>query len=81
MRESLTSVRDIEKIERKLMLKKMDPKDFVILRDRWYSDKMDFGVKLTNRTGTIKIGNQEEINVEMIREFFALVLVNKLIHD
>ena len=39
------------------------PKDFVILRDRWYSDKIDFGVKLTNRTGTIKIGNQPEINV------------------
>ncbi len=40
------------------------PKDFVILRDRWYSDKMDFGVKLTNRTGTIKIGKQEKINVD-----------------
>jgi len=40
------------------------PKDFIILRDRWYSDKMDFGVKLTNRTGTIKIGNQEKINVD-----------------
>ena len=25
------------------------PKDFVILRDRWYSDKKDFWVKLTNR--------------------------------
>ena len=31
------------------------PKEFVILRDRWYSDKIDFGVKLTNRTGTIEI--------------------------
>lgn len=38
------------------------PKEFIILRDRWYSDKQDFGVKLTNRTGTIKIGNQDEIN-------------------
>jgi radical SAM protein with 4Fe4S-binding SPASM domain len=39
------------------------PKDFVILRDRWYSDKKDFGVKLTNRVGTITTGNQDEIKV------------------
>ena len=31
------------------------PRDFVVLRDRWYSDKKDYGVKLTNRVGTIKI--------------------------
>ena len=37
------------------------PKDFVILRDRWYDSTKDFGLKLTNRTGTIKIGDQEEI--------------------
>jgi len=36
------------------------PKDFVILRDRWYSDKMDYGVKLTNRVGTISLGNQPD---------------------
>ena len=34
------------------------PEDLVILRDRWYSKDNNFGVKLTNRTGTIKIGNQ-----------------------
>ena len=34
------------------------PRDFVVLRDRWYSDKQDFGVKLTNRVGTIQTGNQ-----------------------
>ena len=34
------------------------PEDFVILRDRWYDDSQNFGVKLTNRSGTIKIGNQ-----------------------
>ena len=39
------------------------PKDFVILRDRWYSDKKDYGVKLTNRTGTVKIGNQQKVNL------------------
>ncbi len=37
------------------------PKDFVILRDRWYDEKKDYGLKLTNRTGTINIGDQEEI--------------------
>jgi radical SAM protein with 4Fe4S-binding SPASM domain len=37
------------------------PEEFVILRDRWYSDKIDFGVKLTNRVGTINIGNQPEV--------------------
>ena len=39
------------------------PKDFVILRDRWYSDKKDFGVKLTNRVGTVSIGNQDKIQI------------------
>lgn len=37
------------------------PDDFVILRDRWYDEKKDYGLKLTNRTGTINIGDQEEI--------------------
>ena len=37
------------------------PEDFVILRDRWYDAKKDFGLKLTNRTGTISIGEQEEV--------------------
>ena len=35
--------------------------DLVILRDRWYSDKKDYGVKLTNRAGTISIGNQPDV--------------------
>lgn len=34
------------------------PKSFTILRDRWYDENKDFGVKLTNRTGTVNIGNQ-----------------------
>jgi EPS-associated MarR family transcriptional regulator len=37
------------------------PEDFVILRDRWYDAKKDYGLKLTNRTGTIDIGKQEKI--------------------
>ena len=37
------------------------PKDFVILRNRWHNADDDFGVKLTNRVGNIKIGNQREI--------------------
>jgi len=37
------------------------PKDFVILRDRWYDEKKDYGLKLTNRGGTINVGDQEEV--------------------
>lgn len=39
------------------------PDDFVILRDRWYDETKDYGLKLTNRTGTINVGIQEKINV------------------
>ena len=54
--------KQIEKF--KIMIEKTKlPKEFFVLRDRWYSDKKDFGVKLTNRTGTISIGNQEEISI------------------
>ena len=35
------------------------PEDMVILRDRWYDKYNDFGVKLTNRAGTINVGKQE----------------------
>jgi EPS-associated MarR family transcriptional regulator len=46
----------------KKMAKDADvPDDFVILRDRWYDEKKDYGLKLTNRTGTINIGDQEEV--------------------
>ena len=38
------------------------PSDFVILRDRWYDEKKDYGIKLTNRTGTIDIGKQDQVN-------------------
>ena len=37
------------------------PEDMVILRDRWYDAKSDFGVKLTNRAGTIKTGDQKKL--------------------
>ena len=39
------------------------PKDFVILRDRWHDETKDYGLKLTNRTGTIDIGIQEEVKI------------------
>ena len=35
------------------------PQDVIILRDRWYNADSDFGVKLTNRAGTMKTGNQK----------------------
>ena len=50
----------IEKFN-KMKEKAQVPQDFVILRDRWYTSSKDFGLKLTNRTGTINIGKQEEI--------------------
>ena len=54
--------KQIEKF--KIMIEKTKlPKEFFVLRDRWYSDKKDFGVKLTNRAGTVSIGNQEEISI------------------
>tara|TARA_B100000945_G_scaffold317837_1_gene321440 strand:- start:714 stop:1616 length:903 start_codon:yes stop_codon:yes gene_type:complete len=37
------------------------PDDFVILRDRWHGADKDYGLKLTNRTGTINIGKQDKI--------------------
>ena len=37
------------------------PEDFIILRDRWYNEKTEYGLKLTNRTGTIKVGPQPKI--------------------
>ncbi len=38
------------------------PDNFVILRERWLGPDEDYGLKLTNRTGTINIGNQENNN-------------------
>ena len=37
------------------------PDGFVILRDRWYDSSKDYGIKLTNRSGTINVGDQEKI--------------------
>lgn len=39
------------------------PEELIILRDRWYDKFNDFGVKLTNRAGTIDAGEQEEVGV------------------
>jgi radical SAM protein with 4Fe4S-binding SPASM domain len=37
-----------------------DQHDYV-LRDRWYDDGADFGLKLTNRAGTIHVGSQAPV--------------------
>ena len=51
----------------KEMIKKSEvPEEFIILRDRWYSKTENFGVKLTNRAGTIKTGNQIANDVHTI---------------
>lgn len=36
--------------------------DFYILRDRWYDEKLNYGVKLTNRTGNNLSGMQNAVN-------------------
>ena len=41
------------------------PSDFVILRDRWYDEKKDYGIKLTNRVGTINIGKQDQNSIQI----------------
>ena len=58
----------IEQIDKfkKIIKEAKVPEDFVILRDRWYDDSQNFGVKLTNRTGTVKMGNQLENSVHKI---------------
>lgn len=37
--------------------------DGYLLRDRWHTDADDFGLKLTNRAGTVTIGNQDAIEI------------------
>jgi len=49
-------------IKFKKMLKESGvPEDFMILRERWFGPDKDFGLKLTNRTGTIDLGNQDDV--------------------
>ena len=52
-----------EQIEKfnKMTKKANVPDDIIILRDRWYDKYNDFGVKLTNRAGTIDTGEQEKV--------------------
>lgn len=38
------------------------PPEFYVLRDRWYSAEKDFGLKLTNRAGTVSAGNQPSVD-------------------
>lgn len=50
----------VEKFK-KMIIEAEVPENFVILRDRWYDSSKDYGLKLTNRAGTIKIGDQEKV--------------------
>jgi radical SAM protein with 4Fe4S-binding SPASM domain len=36
--------------------------DQFTLRDRWYGPEKDYGLKLTNRAGTVSVGNQEPVD-------------------
>jgi radical SAM protein with 4Fe4S-binding SPASM domain len=37
--------------------------DQFLLRDRWHTETDDFGLKLTNRAGTVTVGNQDPVDV------------------
>lgn len=39
------------------------PSDMFILRDRWHNEEDNFGLKLTNRAGTVHVGRQDPIDV------------------
>ena len=52
-------INKFEEIRRKANV----PDEMLILRDRWYDKLNDFGVKLTNRAGTVKTGEQAEVNL------------------
>jgi radical SAM protein with 4Fe4S-binding SPASM domain len=36
--------------------------EFFILRDRWHSEEDEFGLKLTNRAGTVHVGDQPKVD-------------------
>ncbi len=38
------------------------PSSFYVFRDRWYTAEENYGVKLTNRSGTVTIGNQRPVD-------------------
>lgn len=48
---------------REMVAKACVPEEIVILRDRWYDKYNDFGVKLTNRAGTVDVGEQLKVNI------------------
>lgn len=46
-----------------------------ILRDRWHTDVDDFGLKLTNRAGTVSVGNQDKVCAERPCNYLAYELL------
>lgn len=39
------------------------PKDSFVLRDRWHTSEDGYGLKLTNRAGTVTVGEQPEVDI------------------
>ena len=60
--ESVDGVHQVEKFK-SLFLDADCSEEKFILRDRWHSEADGFGLKLTNRAGTIKIGDQDPIDI------------------
>ncbi len=52
----------IERFE-KMFAESGVPEDKWLLRDRWYDEGEEYGLKLTNRAGVIQIGEQPEIDL------------------
>lgn len=48
--------------------------EFYLLRDRWHSEADAFGLKLTNRGGTISVGNQDPVDIKRPCHYLAYQL-------
>lgn len=48
--------------------------EFYTLRDRWHGAQDDFGLKLTNRAGTITVGNQQPVDTTRACQYLAYEL-------
>ena len=53
----------VEKFQKMFQEASIDSSKFM-LRERWFTEEDDFGVKLTNRTGTVEVGQQPEVNLD-----------------
>lgn len=48
--------------------------DKYMLRDRWHTEEDGFGLKLTNRAGTVTVGNQEPVDLTHACHYLAYMM-------